>query len=973
MAASKRGGEPSKERRCPHCGKPDWCILFPDGGVNCYRNSNGISKVDDDGCPYYYFPPTAETKELATKVDFSEESGVALATVDQRDRLYRALLDQFALSKEHRKKLLGRGLTEAVIQERAFRTMTESWTIKNRVASYLAELFPFWMGVPGMFLRNEKAALSSTPGILIPIRDLAGRILGLKVRLDNEEGGKYRWVSSRKKGGPSSGGPAGYYPPIGRPAVPGSVRVCEGAFKAIVSAELTGIPAIAAGNGVGSMASSDVFEMVESLNPQMVYLCPDQNAYLESSVTVKTRTAWERWMKWGQEKGIRLQVDTWQSDLPAEQRFDGIDDALVAGVKTEVASPEGYLSALPGGNQPKPPQGTSEAVASLRELEAIGEPGEDLWPAASPYQKPATQPLAPSGWSVPEPFSIRQEVAETLSAPLWVFPDPIRRTVETISRAKQITNSTVAASLIGLLSAICAGRYCARLAPQYQAHSFVWVLLSLASSGGKSESFNELSKAIFAAEKRERTETQDRNDRNAGERANLRKQIAIMEGGAPEDYPGQLSESRARLKEVESRLPSRFIRRDISPQKIGVLYAQHQRVSIVSAESADWISLIMGYGKETGALLSSCLSGFSVEPYGEDRITREESHCNRPVLSLLIACQEAEVKSLLGDPVARRRGFLGRTLVFQADSLVGERLSYDKRPENIDLSAWETLVRTVTQQVPQSDEDGWLPISLQVDPKARALYSRVFDIIEKRLTDNSPDLRLGEIEDISGRSMEQVGRLAVLIHILWTASRGVKPTEEPIGEESVLRGFAIVLWALQGFLDLSGPAASGGKHNAALDLWKDIRGSSLFASGACTVKDWVRLGPNRWRNSAKLDPQLATLRELGYLDIVSRKNLRGPVSKVIELNPMAVGSDPKTVATVATVFENPLFIELISEQPHLRQFATDSAISATVSLPSESRLRGKGQACDGIAPLSKGSPENVATVAAEVRAAGDLF
>lgn len=182
-----------------------------------------------------------------------------------------------------------------------------------------------------------------------------------------------------------------------------------------------------------------------------------------------------------------------------------------------------------------------------------------------------------------------------------------------------------------------------------------------------------------------------------------------------------------------------------------------------------------------------------------------------------------------------------------------------------------------------------------------------------------------------------------------------------------------MLWALQGFLDLSGPRTQGSRQNLALDLWQELRTSPLFSKGSCTVKDWLRLGSNRWRNSVKLEPQLAILKEMGYLDVINRKNQRGPVSRVIELNPLTRDRDPETVATVATVAENPLFIEVIQSHPHLRRYCDGIGKVATVS-PETCRPVGSYEPrCDGMTPCSEGLSQSVADQGAEVQAAGNLF
>jgi len=575
----------------------------------------------------------------------------------------------------------------------------------------------------------------------------------------------------------------------------------------------------------------------------------------------------------------------------------------------------------------------------------------------------------PQGWPQPDPFEVRDD--RTSEPPVWILPTTYRNQINKVSRAKQVATGAVMASLFGVLSSICAGRYRASFTPQYKSHSHLFLLLALPSAGGKSEAIKVYAKEVYRVQKRLRKAIQEANDRHAPERANLQKQIAAMESGSPEDYPGQLNEARERLQDIGPQPLPQYFRKDVSPQKIGVLYAKHQIVCVVMTESADWIGLIMGYGKDQGAQTTMVVCGFTVEPVGEDRITREESASNRPVLSLFLACQTAEVKKFIADPVARQRGLIGRTLVFSALSFVGKRLPYDQRPvvTDDDMAAWNSAVDLVTSEIPDRDDDGWLPLDIPVSAPACFLYARLFEVVEKRLSSDSPDIRLDDLEDVAGRSLEQVGRIAILLHVLWTTSRQIKPTEEEITEGTVFRAFSLVLWNLQGFLDMASASPVGG-HQLALELWSALDGSPLFGKGFSTLKDWLRLGPNRWRSSAATEPQLKILEELGYLVVKSVKNFRGPASKVIELNPLARGLAPATVATVATVTQNPLFLEVIASQPHLRKYLKSSDGLAENSKPSPDESSRRNDSRASMSPAGKGSSDSVAAVATVAETGG---
>ena len=85
-------------------------------------------------------------------------------------------------------------------------------------------------------------------GILIPVRDIKGRIQGMQVRLDNVERRKYRWVSSNYQTGGC--GTEGWVHMAGQPVE--RVILTEGPLKADVIFYLTGQSVVAV-PGVNSL------------------------------------------------------------------------------------------------------------------------------------------------------------------------------------------------------------------------------------------------------------------------------------------------------------------------------------------------------------------------------------------------------------------------------------------------------------------------------------------------------------------------------------------------------------------------------------------------------------------------------------------------------------------------------------------------------------------------------------------------
>ena len=118
-----------------------------------------------------------------------------LTGVEERHATYTALLQSLTLASDHRENLLSRGLSPEEIHRLGYKTTPVLGF--TSLAKRLREKGLYLAGVPG-FYKNQGQWTLKIPdrGILIPVRDIAGRIQGLQVRLDNVEKRKFRWLSS---------------------------------------------------------------------------------------------------------------------------------------------------------------------------------------------------------------------------------------------------------------------------------------------------------------------------------------------------------------------------------------------------------------------------------------------------------------------------------------------------------------------------------------------------------------------------------------------------------------------------------------------------------------------------------------------------------------------------------------------------------------------------------------------------------
>lgn len=169
--------------------------------------------------------------------------------------VYADLWPHLTLTAAHRTWLRGRGLTDAAITAHGFKSLPAEragWPTRLRRGD---ELTRDLTGVPG-FSQARGGWLHGAPGILIPVRDAAGQIIGAQIRPDEIRGAKYLWWSTPPDrvgskgtpmfpGGAAAAAHATWATPGAQPvdldAPLPEIWVTEGVLKATIAAEQLGI------------------------------------------------------------------------------------------------------------------------------------------------------------------------------------------------------------------------------------------------------------------------------------------------------------------------------------------------------------------------------------------------------------------------------------------------------------------------------------------------------------------------------------------------------------------------------------------------------------------------------------------------------------------------------------------------------------------------------------------------------------
>ncbi len=360
---------------CQACGRTSWCARTEDGAwLNCMKSDEGPQgraldeRINAHGDTYFVHrlvegAPAVPPVEPARK-------GVPCADVATRHRVYRALLEHLTLTDQHREGLITRGLTEAEIVWRGYRSAPRRpWL----TAAHLAEKFgaEVCSTVPGIVQGTNKKGrrywtLALGMGLVIPVLTAEHSIAAVRIRRDlpSPDGERYYWLSSGSEKwayGPSPGAPIHVSLPAlldkeareawfmavvadcGEQPLPPSehtspdedrprtIRLTEGELKADVANVLSATPTISI-PGVGHWRKA--IPVLQQLGARTVHLAFDQEAPDDPN-KVGARKIVARALLTAvaglREAGFSVAVETWR-----HTQGKGIDDLLVTGNRPEL-------------------------------------------------------------------------------------------------------------------------------------------------------------------------------------------------------------------------------------------------------------------------------------------------------------------------------------------------------------------------------------------------------------------------------------------------------------------------------------------------------------------------------------------------------------------------------------------------------------------------------------------------------------
>lgn len=320
-------------RPCPVCGRKKFCSVGA-YTVVCTREAEGALHSGENTIGTYYVHALdgAAIAARAARGPVAHHQTSARAPADVLDRAYRAVLARLTLADDDRAGLVARGLDAGAIVGAQYRSLPE----RGRAA--LARVVGEAVGVdlaptvPGVVWReNERGgywSLAGWPGLVIPVRDLDGRVVALKIRRTGECASyeRYTWVSSTSTAGPGPGAPV-HVPVAARAlrATAARLVITEGELKADVSTALSGVPVVGV-PGVGAWPAA--VEVARGWGAARVDVAFDMDARCNKAVADAQGRLVAALRACGFETGL----------LRWTEKHKGIDDFLLARARGQVAA-----------------------------------------------------------------------------------------------------------------------------------------------------------------------------------------------------------------------------------------------------------------------------------------------------------------------------------------------------------------------------------------------------------------------------------------------------------------------------------------------------------------------------------------------------------------------------------------------------------------------------------------------------------
>jgi hypothetical protein len=798
----ERWPEATPNKPCPICSKARRCKVEPDGNAaHCFRSTVApvgwrLLKSSPSGCTFVRddTPNTGRRRSkkktaVATAAQPSpsetvmgpitepppEPAPAPILTADVRHQIYSELLALLGFNDEDRQDMLNRGYTAEELDLCGFASKVPGKATLQ--CTHLCNKYgpTLFNSVPG--LTYGGLGMINCGGILVPYRDLAGRITALQLRLykPNKDGPKYIWISSVTKSHPNAPSPGSpVHIPLLFKAESPRKALTEGGIKADLATKYWLSTVGVAGVAMWRRAIPILLET----STRIVVVTFDADASTNPEVAVHLLTCVQGLIG----EGFDVELARW--DIADGK---GIDDLLRAGKQPEILVGDAAVTAA---REIAKAAGVDLLKVQRHDVDSTKSGDTTIAQGDESHSKDAKTGV-PSP-SPPKPVVFTQFPTETL-------PEPVRTFVRASAAALVCDESFIALPLLATLANSVGNSRRICLKRSWCEPCVLWTVIIGESGTTKSPALDQslvFLRKIEAAHSREHREAMDRFDRD----------YQLYEA----DHANWKSKGR-KANEPPPEKPTapicvRYTAEDTTVEALASLLENQPRGLLVARdELSGWLNSFDAYKSTRGADVATWLSMHRAGCVNIDRKTNKRTtRISHAAVSVTGGVQPATLRSALAGRYAangldeamdkpRNEHFengLAARLLLSMPPRRPKQWTDDDIDESISATMHQLFASLLALEM-TNDENGDLqPLDLPLTPAAKKIFVRFYNEHGKEQC-----LLTGDLAAAWSKIEGYAPRFALLFHLIRCAANDPSiTTTDAVDELCMAAGIEIARW-----------------------------------------------------------------------------------------------------------------------------------------------------------------------------------
>ncbi len=359
---------------------------------------------------------------------------------------------------------------------------------------------------------------------------------------------------------------------------------------------------------------------------------------------------------------------------------------------------------------------------------------------------------------------------QTLGSPFPVnaLPPWLKAYCDAWAEATQTPVDAIAVLTLGAFATAMQGRVVVRLSPDWTEQTCLFVMLVMPSGTKKSQTFSEAFGPILHAERELRIDLEpkraDAEHRVEIAKARVESARKAAQGKAQDDARlhaelgfvnarDELSDAECKQRDLT---PPLFYADDITPEAFVDLLAQHERMTIASAEGG-WFGTFAGRYSEGRTSFDALLKGYSGDGIRVHRKGRDMVDIPNAICSIVVAVQPDVLREMTGTRGATERGLLARFVKAAPPTHRGYRNVTDPRPVPTAVrDEYAARLSVVLHELLKAEQ-----VEVSLDAEAHITFTALKVRHER---ESRPRGRVHDIDLWAEKHVGNVARIAAILH-----------------------------------------------------------------------------------------------------------------------------------------------------------------------------------------------------------------